>query len=132
MADGPSQPTAKPVTPPTGTTATTGGMTRGIAHAITAVLAAFVAAFALLFLLARAQDETAAEPHPLDFLMEFYRASGIVETFVATALVWIAIFIGLSELLVATRPDRTRALRTAIVIEVVCFAGFVALWYLPL
>lgn len=129
MADGQSQPTAKPIVPPA---AASGGMTRGIAHAITAVLAAFVAAFILLFLLARAQEDAAVESHPLDFVMGFYGATGIVQTFAATAIVWIAVFVGLSELLMATGPDRTRALRTAIVIQLLCFGAFIALWYLPL
>ncbi len=107
-------------------------MSRAVAHAITAVLAALVAAFALLFLLARAQEDAAAEPHPLDFLMGFYGATGIVQTFAATAIVWIAIFAGLTELLVAAGPNRARALRTAIIAQLVCFASFIALWYLPL
>lgn len=128
MADGQSTPTAKPVVPATGS----GGMSRGIAHAITAVLAAFVAAFILLFLLARAQEDATAEPHPLDFVMGFYGATGIVQTFAATAIVWIAVFVGLSELMVAAGSDRTRALRTAIVIQLLCFGAFIAVWYLSL
>jgi ABC-type multidrug transport system permease subunit len=108
------------------------GMTRGIAHAITVVLAAFVAAFVLLFLLARAQEDAAVESHPLDFVMGFYGATGIVQTFAATAIVWIAVFVGLSELMVAAGSDRPRALRTAIVIQLLCFGAFVAVWYLPL
>lgn len=107
-------------------------MTRGIAHAITVVLAAFVAAFVLLFLLARAQEDAAVEPHPLDFVMGFYGATGIVQTFAATAIVWIAVFAGLNELMIATQSNRTRALRIATVVQLVCFGAFIALWYLPL
>lgn len=129
MADGQSQPTAKPIAP---ADVAAGGMTRGIAHAITAVLAAFVAAFALLFLLARAQEDAAVESHPLDFVMGFYGATGIVQTFAATAIVWIAVFAGLTELMIATQPNRTRALRTAIIIQLLCFGAFIAVWYLPL
>lgn len=128
MADGQSPSTAKPIAPP----AARGAMTRGIAHAITAVLAAFVAAFVLLFLLAHAPEDAAAEPHPLDFMIGFYGATGIVETFVATAIVWIAVFVALTELLIAMVPNRTGALRTAIVIQLVCFGAFFAVWYLPL
>ena len=128
MADGQSSPTAKPVAPAAGP----GGMTRGIAHAITVVLAAFVAAFVLLFLLARAQEDSAVESHPLDFLMGFYGATGIVQTFAATAIVWIAVFVGLSELMAAAGSDRTRGLRIALVIQLLCFGAFIVVWYLPL
>jgi hypothetical protein len=117
---------------PAATPARAGGMTRGIAHAITLVIAALVGSFALLFILARAQDEGASAGHPLDFLLDLYRATGVVEAFFATALAWLAIFAILTELLVAAMTDRSRALRSAILVEIVAFGGFIALWYLPL
>jgi hypothetical protein len=113
-----------------GGTAGPGGMTRGITHAITVVLAAFVAGFVLLFLLARAPDDAPAEAHSFDFLMSLYRSTGVVETFVLTAIVWVAVFGSLTELLIAMQPDRPRALRSAIVVEIVAFGVFIALWYL--
>jgi hypothetical protein len=117
---------------PTESPARSGGMTRGIAHAITVVIAAFVGGFALLFIFARAQDEGATDSHPLDFLLGVYRATGVVEAFFATALAWIAFFAILTELLLAAYPDRTRALRNAILVEILAFGVFIALWYLPL
>lgn len=108
------------------------GMSRGIAHAVTVVLALFIGGFSLLFILSRAQEDGARAAHPLDPLLGLYDAVGGVGVFVFVSLFWIAIFMVLTELLACAVKNRGAGLRGAIAIEVVAFALFLALWYLPL
>jgi hypothetical protein len=106
-------------------------MSRGIAHAVTVVLALFVGGFSLLFILSRAQEDGAQAAHPLDPLLGLYGAVGGVGAFVFVSLFWIAIFMVLTELLACAVRNRTAGLRSAVTIEVVVFALFLAVWYLP-
>src|SRR5690606_20984892 len=86
----------------TGGTATApSGMSRGVAHALTTVLALFVGGFSLLLVLGRAQDDGGIGSHPLDFLVDFYRASGAVQVFFAVAIAWIAVFMAIVETVAA-------------------------------
>ncbi|MDZ4735997.1 MAG: hypothetical protein SGJ07_06575 [Rhodospirillaceae bacterium] len=106
-------------------------MTRGIAHAVSVVLALFVGGFALLFILSRAQEDGEWAAHPLDFLLNLYGAVGGVGAFALLSLVWLAFFMVLTELLACTLVARARGLSVAIAIEVIAFALFLAVWYLP-
>ena len=115
----------------TAATAPSPGMSRGIAHAVTVVLALFVGGFSLLFILSRAQEDGAQAAHPLDPLLGLYGAAGGVGAFLFVSLFWIAIFMVLTELLARAVRNRTAGLRSAVTIEVVVFALFLAIWYLP-
>jgi hypothetical protein len=115
----------------TAATAPSSGMSRGIAHAVTVVLALLVGGFSLLFILSRAQEDGARAAHPLDPLLGLYDAVGGVGAFVFVSLFWIAFFMVLTELLACVVKNRTAGLRTAVTFEVVVFALFLALWYLP-
>lgn len=116
---------------PTEATASSSGMSRGIAHAVTVVLALFVGGFSLLFILSHAQEDGSQAAHPLEPLLGLYAAVGGVGAFVFVSLFWIAFFMVLTELLACAVKSRTAGLRSAITIEVVAFALFLALWYLP-
>lgn len=116
----------------TGGTATApSGMSRGVAHALTTVLALFVGGFSLLLVLGRAQDDGGIGSHPLDFLVDFYRASGAVQVFFAVAIAWIAVFMAIVETVAACSIDRGRGFRRGILVELIAFAAFIALWYAP-
>ncbi|MEX0807385.1 MAG: hypothetical protein WD044_01535 [Dongiaceae bacterium] len=95
------------------------------------VLALFVGGFALLFILSRAQEDGERLAHPLDFLLNLYGTVGGVGVFALLSLLWLAFFMVLTELLACTLVERARGLRSALVIEVVAFALFLAVWYLP-
>jgi hypothetical protein len=107
-------------------------ITRSIAHAVTVVLALFVGGFSLLFIFSRAQEDGARPAHPLDPLIGLYDAVGGVGVFAIVSLFWVAIFGVLAELFACARTNQARGMRNAIAIEVVAFALFLGLWYLPL